>query len=81
MLFRSLSAAKSAYQGGVTDADQLRSIMKETILIEPLADLQYVSCADPNTLEELSGSISRALLSLAVKIGKTRLIDNSLIGN
>lgn len=81
VLSRSLSAAKSAYQGGVTDADRLRDIMKETILIEPLADLQYVSCADPNTLDELSGSISRALLSLAVKIGKTRLIDNSLIGN
>jgi pantoate--beta-alanine ligase len=79
VLFRSLSAAKSAFQNGNNDADQLRGIMTGTIMSEPLADLQYVSCADPDTLEELSGSISRALLSLAVVIGKTRLIDNFLI--
>ena len=81
VLFRSLSAATSAFQNGNNDADQLREIMTGTIMSEPLADLQYVSCADPDTLEELSGSISRALLSLSVVIGKTRLIDNFLIGD
>jgi pantoate--beta-alanine ligase len=81
VLFRSLSAAMSAFQNGNNDADQLREIMTGTIMSEPLADLQYVSCADPDTLEELSGSISRALLSMAVVIGKTRLIDNFLIGD
>lgn len=81
VLFRSLSAAKNAFQNGNNDADQLREIMTGTIMSESLADLQYVSCADPDTLEELSGSISRALLSLAVVIGKTRLIDNFLIGD
>jgi pantoate--beta-alanine ligase len=55
--------------------------MTETIMSEPLADIQYVSCANPDTLEELLGSTSRALLSLAVVIGKTRLIDNFLIGD
>ena len=81
VLFRSLSAAMSAFQNGNNDAGQLRDIMTGTIMSEPLADLQYVSCADPDTLEELSGSISRALLSMAVLIGKTRLIDNFLIGD
>ena len=81
VLFRSLSAATSAFQNGNNDAGQLRDIMTGTIMSEPLADLQYVSCADPDTLEELSGSISRALLSMAVVIGKTRLIDNFLIGD
>lgn len=81
VLFRSLSAAMSAFQNGNNDAGQLREIMTGTIMSEPLADLQYVSCADPDTLEELSGSISRALLSMAVVIGKTRLIDNFLIGD
>ncbi len=81
VLFRSLSAATSAFQNGNNDADQLRGIMTGTIMSEPLADLQYVSCADPDTLEELSGSISRALLSMAVVIGKTRLIDNFVIGD
>lgn len=81
VLFRSLSAATSAFQNGNNDADQLREIMTGTIMNEPLANIQYVSCADPDTLEELSGSISRALLSMAVVIGKTRLIDNFLIGD
>jgi pantoate--beta-alanine ligase len=81
VLFRSLGAAKNAFGNGIIDADQLRDIMTETFVSEPLADLQYVSCADPDTLEELSGSISRALLSLAVVIGKTRLIDNYMIGD
>ncbi len=81
VLFRSLSVASSAFQNGNNDADQLREIMTGTIMGEPLANLQYVSCADPDTLEELSGSISRALLSMAVVIGKTRLIDNFLIGD
>ncbi len=81
VLFRSLSAATSAFQNGNNDADQLREIMTGTIMSEPLADLQYVSCADLDTLEELSGSISQALLSMAVVIGKTRLIDNFLIGD
>jgi pantoate--beta-alanine ligase len=81
VLFSSLSATRSAFQNGISEADQLREIMTETIMREPLASLQYVSCANPGTLEELSGSITQALLSLAVVIGKTRLIDNLLIGD
>ncbi|MCK4726974.1 MAG: pantoate--beta-alanine ligase, partial [Anaerolineales bacterium] len=47
---------------------------------EGLARAQYVSCADPDTLRELQGDVSNALLSLAVFIGKTRLIDNMITG-
>jgi pantoate--beta-alanine ligase len=54
--------------------------MAETINAEPLAHLQYVSCAHPDTLEELNGPVTRALLSMAVYLGKTRLIDNVTIG-
>ncbi len=44
---------------------------------EPLAELDYISLADNETLEELSGSVVRpALLSMVVKFGKTRLLDN-----
>jgi pantoate--beta-alanine ligase len=41
-----------------------------------MVKVQYVSCAHPDTLEELDGRVEHALLSLAVTIGKTRLIDN-----
>ena len=54
--------------------------MADTINAEPLARLQYVSCADPQTLQEIEGGIQgRALLSMAVFVGKTRLIDNILL--
>ncbi len=80
VLFRALSAAKAAYEQGERDAETLRRIMTETINAEPLARLQYVSCADYDTLEELTQVTGRALLSMAVFIGKTRLIDNFVIG-
>ena len=80
VLYRALTAAKKAFEQGERDADALRKIMEDTINAEPLARLQYVSCADPDTLEELHGKIDKALLSMAVFVGKTRLIDNMLVG-
>ncbi len=80
VLYRALSAAKAAFEQGERDADRLRQIMEDIIRAEPLARLQYVSCADPETLEELHGEVEQALLSMAVFVGKTRLIDNMLLG-
>jgi pantoate--beta-alanine ligase len=79
VLFRALAAAKSAYQDGQRDADTLRDIMIQQLERQPLAKMQYVSVAHPNTLEELSTVESDALFSMAVYIGKTRLIDNFLL--
>ena len=80
VLYRALSAAQDAFASGEREADHLRTLMTETIQAESLARLQYVSCAHPRTLEELSGPVDRALLSMAVYVGKTRLIDNLVLG-
>ncbi len=80
VLHRALTAAKAAYGGGERDAGRLRDIMKQTITSEPLAQLQYVSCADYSTLEELDRVTGKTLLSMAVFFGKTRLIDNIVLG-
>jgi pantoate--beta-alanine ligase len=81
VLFRALSAAQAAYTAGERHAVQLRQVMADTLASEPLANMQYVSCADAETLQELAGLFSgRALLSMAVFIGKTRLIDNCILG-
>ena len=80
VLYRSLSAAKIAYEKGERDAEKLRQIMKATIASEPLAQLQYVSCADYDTLQELEKVSGKTLLSMAVLVGKTRLIDNFVLG-
>jgi pantoate--beta-alanine ligase len=80
VLFRALSAAKAAYEEGEREADSLRRVMREIVQSEPLARLQYVSCADYDTLEELEAVSGKALLSMAVYLGKTRLIDNFVLG-
>jgi pantoate--beta-alanine ligase len=79
VLFRALSDAKSKYDSGERDADVLRAIMHAMIQSEPLATEQYVSAADPRTLRELQKIDKGVLLSMAVRIGKARLIDNILI--
>ena len=80
VLFRSLSVAKKLYEAGERDAEKIRGKMKETLASEPLAEPQYVSCADYDSLEELGEIKGKALLSMAVFIGKTRLIDNFVLG-
>lgn len=79
VLYRALGAAKKAYENGERDADQLRQVMRDILASEPLAKTQYVSCADYETLEELETVDKKALLSMAVFIGKTRLIDNVIL--
>lgn len=79
VLFRSLNVAKALYEAGERDGEMLRRKMKEMLASEPLAQMQYVSCADYDTLEELDTVTGKALLSMAVYFGKTRLIDNFVL--
>jgi len=79
VLFRALSFAKQLWEGGEKDADKIRQQMVSLIQKEPLAKIDYVSIADANTLEELKKIDRPALASLAIRIGKTRLIDNIVL--
>ncbi len=80
VLIRALRRAESAHAQGERDAEALRRTMCAVIEAEPLARLQYVSCADVDSLEELAQVQGKALLSMAVFVGRTRLIDNLVIG-
>lgn len=79
VLYRALSAAREAYAAGERNADALRAILSATLAAEPLARADYVSVADPDTLAELTTVERGALLSLAVRVGSTRLIDNIVV--
>jgi pantoate--beta-alanine ligase len=79
VLSRALRAAQELYETGERSAEALRGRMKEVIASEPRAQLQYVSCADFDTLQELDVVNGKALLSMAVLFGKTRLIDNLVL--
>ena len=76
VLYRSLELAQDL---GTSDANDIRRRMRNLIDDEPLASVDYVSVADAETLEELDVVDRPALVSVAVNIGETRLIDNILI--
>jgi len=80
VLHHALGDAAERFKNGERDAGVLRGSMLAVIQDEPLARVQYVSVADPDTLEEAQGEIQRALLSMAVYLGDTRLIDNEMLG-
>jgi pantoate--beta-alanine ligase len=78
-IYRALSAAKALFQGGERDADTLRHAVRSVIESEPQFTIDYVSVADPDTLRELARAETRALASVAARLGATRLIDNLLL--
>ena len=76
VLYRSLKLAEDL---DTPDANEIRTRMQGLIDDEPLASADYVSVADAETLEELDVVDRPALVSLAVHVGETRLIDNILV--
>ncbi|MFC2012206.1 pantoate--beta-alanine ligase [Chloroflexota bacterium] len=80
VLYQSLNLANKLWSEGEKDAGRIRRAMAELINNQPLTNIDYVSIADAETLEELDEiKTPPALVSLAVKIGKPRLIDNILL--
>ncbi len=79
VLYQALSLAQELWSQGETDAERLRQEMIALIQREPLAEIDYVSVANAETLEELDRVRPPALVSLAVRIGSTRLIDNVVL--
>ncbi len=81
VLNRALRAARTAWEAGERDGEHLRQIMRAVLDAEPLARPDYVSAADPVTLQELGDAGRGVLLSMAVRVGRARLIDNVLLVN
>lgn len=79
VLYRALRAAEAAWRDGERDAGRLRATMQAMLAGEPLAHVDYVSVADPESLRELERADGAALLSLAVRVGPARLIDNLVL--
>ena len=76
VLYKSLCLAGKMIADGEHDAESVKRTMFELIETEPIAKIEYISVADTVSLQELENIRSQALISLAVRIGKTRLIDN-----
>jgi pantoate--beta-alanine ligase len=80
VIHRALLAGRDAWAAGERDAAAIRGCVAAVIATEPRADLAYVSCADDTTLAELERVEGPAMLSVAVRFGTTRLIDNIHLG-
>lgn len=80
VLHRALAAADTRFRAGERSAEGLRGAMRDTLAHEPQARIDYVSVADRQSLRELDTVPPQgALMSMAVRIGKTRLIDNVIL--
>ena len=77
VLHKALSEARDS---GDRAPDALEEHVRKTVSGEPLVELEYVSAGDARTLGPVTSGTSEILLSLAARVGKTRLIDNVLIG-
>jgi len=81
VVYRALSKAEKLWECGVTDAKTLRAAVRAELEREPLVEsIEYVSVADAESLDELDQVQGRAMMSTAVMIGSTRLIDNVILG-
>jgi len=78
-LNQALKLAEELWSQGERDAERLRQVVTDHIRQQPLAEIEYVSIADTETLEELETVTTSALLSLVVRFGKTRLLDNTIL--
>ena len=81
VLYRALCRANELWRQGERDAEVLRQEMAGLIQTEPLAQIDYISIADAESLKELGKVDRTAMASLAVRFGKARLIDNAFLGN
>ena len=81
VIYRALSRAEDSWRQGANGAESLRSAVRAVLDGEPLLeDIDYVSVADAATLAELERVDGPAMVSVAVRMGRTRLIDNVVLG-
>lgn len=79
-LKKSMDLADELLRQGETDAGKIKQAVEALILSYPFTDIDYINLCHPFSLEDLDIIAGETLLALAVKVGKTRLIDNAVIG-
>ena len=80
VIYRALCRAHALWESGERDGDRLRQEVRHTLEQEPLISaIDYASVADSVTLEELNSVEGAAIVSVATRVGKARLIDNILL--
>jgi len=80
IIYKTLFKASQLVKSGAADSADIKKIMHDMLRSEPLvSEVQYAGIYDDATLDELNEIKKQNILAIAVKIGKTRLIDNMLV--
>lgn len=79
VLSRSLAHAKSAVEKGIVSTGEIACDIENLINSKPETNIDYITFCNPHTLKPVSSITEETLLALAVNVGETRLIDNSII--
>jgi len=79
VLSKALREAERRAGMGVTSSDELRTAMRDVLAEAPLAEVEYVEIVDPDEIVPVESVAGGALIALAVRFGRTRLIDNTII--
>jgi len=79
VLYKSLNLAQQLWSKGERSSERIRQQMTALIKKEPLGDIEYISIANAETLEELDTVKVPAVVSMVIKFGKTRLLDNIIL--
>jgi pantoate--beta-alanine ligase len=80
VLARALAEAHAAFAAGERDGRRLEALVQGTIATTPGVNLQYAACVDPDTFEAAQDIVPATVLAVAATIGRTRLIDNTILG-
>jgi pantoate--beta-alanine ligase len=79
-LSRALQAAHGAWQSGERRAERLHEVLRHVLNAEPGVAMDYAAIVDPESLQPVVRAESGAIVALAARVGKTRLIDNLILG-
>jgi len=79
-LSRGLSAAHDAWRAGQSEAATLEGAVRNVVEVCPRVSLEYIAVVDPDTLEPLARVDDRSVIAVAARVGRTRLIDNIILG-
>lgn len=78
-IFKTLSAAEKLVKSGVNEPEKIRHEMHGILMEEKKFSIDYIAIVDPETLAPLSTAAQKMAILVAVRLGRTRLIDNILI--
>lgn len=81
VLYRALSLAREMYDRGERRATEIRTAMRGLLDAEPMVQTDYVTVSAAESLQELDRIEDRALVALAARVGRIRLIDNVVLGD